>query len=263
MDNVKPGQKKIRAEALNDAIKGGRLSTGTRVRGGRQSQVGDAGQVIDASKQNKRKLVPVGTVRPVIVRNSPSPTAGWVRVQQVRYGDWPVQPCTDAGCHISLFGPQFDVRPYYGKKDSSYKEWEVVGDTLDISKTFFDIQWDGRQWILEGPKSGGGTDIAVVVGIVSTSFVSVKRLKKSDGVSPNPPAGTPYLPANATAETVRAFPNTDNLFWSKFLGVNFVEWDANAVPVLMVLWGGDWVAVPTWAWNPFAPSSALPAGDCA
>lgn len=261
MDNVRPRQKRIKADALNDAIQGGRLATGTRVRGGTQSQTSGAGQVIDVTKRDKRRLVPIGTVRPVIVRKSPSTTAGWVRVQPVRYSDWPVQPCTDAGCRIGIAGPEIDVRPYYGKKDSSYTEFEVVGDTLDTSKTFFDIKWDGKQWVIEPPpSSGGGTDIAVVKGAVSSSFISVKRVKKSPGGAGFPPAGTPYV--SGLAETVRVFPNTDSTFWLNFLGINNADWDSGSVPVLLIKWLGDWVAVPTWALNPFAPSSALPAGDC-
>lgn len=173
MDNVRPRQKRIKADALNDAIQGGRLAAGTRVRGGRQSQSPGTGQVIDVTQHGKRRLVPIGTVRTVIVRKSPSPAAGWVRVQPVRYSDWPVQPCTDAGCRIGIAGPEIDVRPYYGKKDSSYTDFEVVGDALDISKTFLDIKWDGRQWVMEPPPGGAipiqAVRITSIIGSPSTS----------------------------------------------------------------------------------------------
>lgn len=58
MDEIRPGQRVISADALNDGIKGGRTALGTRVMGGTQKQVPGAGAVIDATKRNERSLVP-------------------------------------------------------------------------------------------------------------------------------------------------------------------------------------------------------------
>jgi hypothetical protein len=269
MDEVRPNQKSISADALNDAIKGGRTATGTRVAGGTLKQLPGAGMVIDATKREPRFAPDDSMRRDVVIKKSPSTNAGWVSVQRVQEMDWPIQPCTDTGCRIQVFGDEFEARPYFGQKTDSYKEFEIGTDAIGLSTKFFECRWDGRLWRLDPPVSGGSNVDACLVHApfngstwAGSPFVRVVRLKY------NAPGGN-YISAETSAlgySIIKCWPGTSDFSWQYFQSTQGAAPTYTPSPTAVYLTikklnGVDHLApeVPIAA---FAPNPALAAGDC-
>lgn len=287
MDEVRPGQRAISADALNDAISGGRSALGTRVQGGTAKHLTGVGIAIDTAQQQRRKDFNDDVFRKVVIKKSPSTTnPGWVTVQRVQYMDWPIQPCTDTGCRIELAGVEFEARPDFGKTTGSYSEHEVV-TTIDTSTTFYDCRWDGREWILNPPPVGGSTtDLCLVHGrapgtpswSTPADFLRIIHMKKNPNyglVPPGSPPGTQpdtntHIWGGLSADPlgyslVSCWPGTKQADWEPYLSTNsgFPPVIAtNPVYLTTKMIGGVEYICPEVFVETGAPDSGTLAGDC-
>lgn len=271
MDEVRPGQRVISADALNDAISGGRSALGTRVQGGTEKHVPGVGTVIDATQRERRKDVNDDVFRKVVIKKSPSTlNAGWVTVQRVTYMDWPIQPCTSTGCRIEVAGAEFEARPDFGIQTDGYKADELAG-AISTGTTFYDCRWDGREWVLDAPASGGsGISLCLVHNPFSGStwgieqFIRVVHMKEVGGVLVTAEDTTSQGALGYSI--VKCWPGTQGQDWQYFKSTqgtapNFTA-TSTAVYVATVKISGIEYVAPIFFSETGAPDSGTLAGDC-
>jgi hypothetical protein len=283
-DKIKKGQKSLSARQLNDAATGGELARKTTVRGGNLKKIPGAGTVIDATKHKARSVGNGLTILDVVVKKAPSLNAGWVTVQQVQEKDWPIQPCTDSACRIQTFGPEFDVRPYFGRSPESYTTYEASAE-LGPSTTFFQCRWDGRLWRLDAPAAGGGAgvELCTVRGpmtgtawTATSDFIKINKWKKNPnynplGIPPNPIDTRTHIWVGASVEPlgytlVQCWPGTKEIDWQFFQSATNFPPDTNlaATTIWMAaikISGTEYIA-PLFFGEAGLPDSGTLAGDC-
>lgn len=273
------GQRSISAKQMTALSRDAELAGKTKVKGGSQKKVVGTGQIIDTSISAKRDAAAWDISRTVVIKKSPSVNTGYVTVQAVRYSTWPIEPCDDGGCHIVAYGPEFEVRPEYGKKTEDYSAFEVRTDPIDTGTTFFRVRRENDAWILNTQGvSGGEVGLCLVHQPLAGTqwnvtpdpdFIRVVHMKENPAYTIG--SGLPThiwagLGADATGSSiVKCWPGTKQSYWQYFLSTN-AGYPPVALPnavymSTMMLDGVEYIA-PMVAIAASTPNPSLPAGDC-